>query len=505
MKKRQNITTRVLLLAAIIVIVNIITYSWFFRLDFTQDKRYTLSPATLNILHALKEPVTVTAYFSENTPPAIAQVRSDFKNMLIEYEARSGNKVVFNFINPNKNDTTEQEAMHNGISPVMVRAREKDQVKQQRVYLGAIVKMGEKTDVIPFISPNSSMEYMLSSSIKKLSVAKKPLVGLLQGNGEPSVQELQQVNQDLSVLYNFSPLKLSDSVAILKDYKTLVLDDPTDTLKPGQFKQLDDFLARGGRLMVAYSGLKGDLQNASGTSLKIGLRKWLAEKDIVIEPKFIIDAYCADVTVRQREGMLTFENPIPFPYLPKIRNFSDNPITKDLNEVMMPFVSDLKFTGDTTKVKFIPLAFSSDKSGLQKAPIMFDINYQWKQSQFPLSHLCVAAAFKNVAGFKGSRMVVITNGRFAYNGQGQQAQKQESDNIDLFVNSVDWLSDDTGLINLRSKVVKPVPLKDISDSRKLFLKILNFLLPLLLVVLYGIFRYSVRRRKRNKRMEEIYE
>lgn len=505
MKKRQNITTRVLLIAAILVIANVITYTWFFRLDFTKDKRYTLSKATLNILHTLKEPVTVTAYFSENMPPAISQTRSDFKNLLIEYEARSGNKVVFNFINPNKNDTTEQEAQRSGVTPVMLNIRDKDQMKQQRAYLGAVVKMGEKTDVIPFIGPNSAMEYALSSSIKKLSIDKKPVVGLLQGNGEPAVEDLQQVDQALNVLYDFKPVNLSDSAAIPANINTLVLDDPKDSMKPGQLKQLDAFMARGGRLMVAYSGLQGNLQNSSGNALHIGLRKWLAEKDIVLEPKFLIDSHCGSITVRQQEGMLTFDNNVPFPYLPMIHNFSDHPITKNLASVLLPFAANIKFTGDTNKVKYVPLAFTSDKTGLQATPVMFDINHQWTPSEFPFSNLCVAAAFSNIGGNKNARLVVIGNGSFAFNGQGQQAQKQESDNIDLFVNAVDWLSDDTGLIDLRAKEVKPVPLKDLSDTRKVILKYLNFLLPLLLVVLYGIFRFQVRRIKRNQRMEETYE
>lgn len=505
MKKRQNITTRVLLIAAILVIANILTYSWFFRIDFTRDKRYTLSQATLTILHNLKEPVTITAYYSENSTPAVMRAREDFKDILTEYAARSGGKVVYNFINPNKNDSLEKTALRNGIEPFPLQIREKDEMKTVKIYLGAVVKMGEKTDVLPLVNPNGSLEFQLTQSIKKLSIDKKPMVGLLQGNGEPAIDELQQVDQALSVLYNFKPLTLSDTAAIPPTFKTLALVDAKDTIRPGQFKELDVFLARGGRLLVAYSGLQSALQNGSGTTLNIGLRKWLAEKDIVIEPKFIIDSYCGNITVRQQEGMLMFSNNISFPYFPDIRNFSDHPITNGLREVLMQFASDLKFTGDTNKVKYTPIAFTSDKVGLVSPPVTFDINHQWTKSEFPFSNLCVAATFTNAGGNKGARMVVITNGTFAINGSGKEAQQKDPDDIDLFVNSVDWLSDDTGLIGLRSKEIKPVPLKDISDSKKVFLKYLNFLLPLLLVVIYGIFRFQVRRRKRKKRMEETYE
>lgn len=505
MKKRQNITTRTLLIAAILIIVNILTFSMFFRLDLTKDKRYTLSKATLDILHNLKKPVTVTAYFSENMPPAISQARADFKDLLTEYEARSGNKVVFNFINPGKNDTTEREAMKNGITPATISVRDKDEMKQQKAYLGAVVKMGDKNDVIPFIQPNSAMEFTLSSSIKKLSIDAKPTVALLEGNGEPALADLQQVNQALNVMYNFKEFKLDGKTPIPPDYKTVALVDPRDTLKPEELQKLDEFLARGGRMIIAYSGLTGSFQTGQGKPVEVGLRKWLASKDIVIDPKFVIDAHCGSVVVRQQEGMYNFQNNVPFPFLPMIRNFADHPVTKQLGQLLLPFTSVIKFTGDTNKIKFTPLAFTSDKTGLKDAPITFDVNHQWDQSEFPFSNLCVAAAISGVGGNKDSRMIIVSNGIFIYNGQGQQVQKQEEDNIDMFVNSIDWLSDDTGLIELRSKEVKPIPLKDVSDSKKVFLKYFNFLLPLIIVVLYGIFRFQMRRRKRNKRMEEIYE
>lgn len=505
MKQRENTNVRLLLVAAILVVVNIISYSWFVRIDFTKDKRYTLSKATLDILHDLKKDVTVTAYFSENLPPAISQARSDFKNMLIEYAARSGNKVVYNFINPNKNDTTEKEAMQNGINPVMVNTRDKDQVKQQKAFLGAVVKMGEKSEVIPFIQPGASMEYALSSTIKKLSIEKKPVIGFLTGNGEPPLENMQQASKDLEVLYDLQPFNLSDSSKIPATVTTLVMVSPKDTFRTGQLTILDNFLSHGGHLLLAYSGLQGNLQSGSGRALHIGLRKWLLGKQIVMEPKFVLDAHCAAVGVQQREGMLMFTNNVPFPFLPMIKNFGNSSITGGLGSVMLPFTSTFSYKGDTTKVKYTVLATTSDKTGLMDAPASLDVEHQWQPSEFPLSNLPVAATFNGLNGSKDSRLVLIANGEFAVNGAGQNAQRQEQDNIDLFVNSIDWLSDETGLIELRSKEIKSVPLKDISDSAKTFLKYLNFFLPIFLVIIYGILRLQWRRKLRMKRMAENYE
>ena len=205
MKKRQNLTTGILLMAAIVVVVNIFSFFYFFRIDLTKDRRYTLSPATKDILSSLTKPVTVTAYYSENSIPVITRARADLKDILTEYAARSGNKVVYNFVNPNKNDSLEAIAQKNGITPFPVQIREKDEMKSVKVYLGAVIKMGDKTDVLPLIDPNSSLEYALSNSIKKLSIDKKPWLGLLQDNGEPMMDEMPQVEQSVSAFMFFRP------------------------------------------------------------------------------------------------------------------------------------------------------------------------------------------------------------------------------------------------------------------------------------------------------------
>lgn len=505
MKKRQNLTTGILLMAAIVVVVNVFSYFYFFRIDLTKDRRYTLSDATLDILSSLKKPVTVTAYYTENSIPVISRARADLKDLLTEYAAHSGNKVVFNFVNPNKNDSLETIARKNGITPFPVQIREKDEMKSVKVYLGAVVKMGDKSDVLPIIDPNTSLEYLLSNSIKKLSIDKKPWLGLLEDNGEPTMDEMSQVNASVSALHAFQAAHLNDS-AYLRQYNTVALVDPTDSFTRGQLRQLDGVLARGGGILMTYSGLDPDLRNGVGRLANSGLTQWLASKKIVLDDRYLIDTRCGIVTVPQNMGGMNYNAQISFPFLPQISNFSNNPVTKNLGSIMFPFTTDIRFTGDTSAVKFIPLAYSSSESGLVPAPVRFDISHKWQHSEFPLSNLVVAAAFKGLEGNKDSRLILIANNDFAVNGKEGPNQKQvrlNDDNVNLFSNAVDWLSDNTGLIDLRGKDVKFVPIKDVSDAKKLFLKYFNFLLPILLVLLYGIVRMQVKKRIRTKRMEEI--
>src|SRR5690606_40007025 len=188
---KQKLYTTVGLVIAIVVMLNLLAGEFHFRLDLTEGRQYSLSKATKDILQGLDEPVTIKAYFSANLPPHIQQTRRDFQDMLVEYGSRSRGDVMFEFINPNADEAREQEAVEKGIRPVMINVREKDQMKQQKAYLGAIVSRGEKQEVIPLIQPGAAMEYALSTAIKKLSIEDKPQSGFLQGHGEAGSYEMQ--------------------------------------------------------------------------------------------------------------------------------------------------------------------------------------------------------------------------------------------------------------------------------------------------------------------------
>jgi hypothetical protein len=206
--------------------------------------------------------------------------------------------------------------------------------------------------------------------------------------------------------------------------------------------------------------------------------------------------------VRQQQGLFVMNTPVKFPYLPTITNYADHPITEGLEAVMFPFVSPVTIIPGDTTVMMYPLAYTSERSGVQSPPLYFDVMKNWTQSDFGNSSLAVAAVIEGkIVGDFESKIVVFGDGDFAVNGEGQQAQQLQADNISLMANAIDWLSDDTGLIELRTKGVTARPLdQSLEDGTKAFLKYLNFLLPLVLVVLYGTFRFQQRRKIRNKLM-----
>jgi len=488
--RKRNVLSQLLILVAIILVVNLISDQLFFRLDFTADKQYTLSEATKDILNEVNDVITITAYYSEDLPPQLIKSRKDFVDLLVEYENRSNGNVVYEFINPNKNEQTEMEAQQAGISPIMVNVRERDQVKQMRAYMGAILQMGEKKEVIPVIQPGSGMEYSLTTSIKKLSVTDKPKIGFLQGHGEPSINASTQLLQQLRVLYDPESYTITDTANIPTYLKTIAIIDPKDTIPESHFRKLDQYLASGGGIYLAFSNLQGNLNQAFlEVGPDIGIKSWLSNKGITINDFYVVDANCGAVTVRQQQGPFMINSQIQFPYFPVISNFSDHPSGQGLESVFFPFVSSITFSPRDSAIEITPIAFTSENSGIVQPPAYVDINKDWTENDFRDGEQVVAVAVEGpLGGSASAKMVVIPNGQFAVNGEGQQQQSVNEDNVNLASNAIDWISDDTGLINLRTKGVTNRPLEQLEDSTKTLYKYGNVILPILFALVLGFYR-----------------
>lgn len=506
MQKYKSISTYLLLILAVVILINILSDRFFFRIDLTQDHRYTLSKASKDIMKSLDEPVTVTAYFSENIPASLTKVKRDFKEMLVEYNNVSKGMLVYEFVDPLKNESIENKARTAGITPMVSNIREKDQYQQIMIYMGAVISMGENAEVIPFMSQGAAMEYSLSSSIKKLAVVDKPLIGYLQGHGEPKLEALREVFQSLEVLYYTEPFELTDTIDNISKYPTIAIVAPTDSFPQSHINQINNFVANGGNIFMAMNRVSGQLSGnpPGGFEISTGLEVWLASKGLNLENNFVVDWQCGKINVRQQMGGYTLNSQVAFPFLPVVHKFDEHTITKGMEHLAFMFASQLNYMGDST-LTFTPIVKSSEKSGTYPAYSIFDVSKNWNDADFPLSELTMGGILSGkIAGPVESKIIVIGDGDFVINGEGEEFRKQPPDNISLMVNSIDWLSDDTGLIELRTKGVTSRPLEKIEDGKRTFLKYLNFLMPIVLIIIYGFIRLQYRRNLRIKRMEEGY-
>lgn len=502
--KTKHTSRYIILVLLAVLAANVVCDKFFFRIDFTGDNRYTLSKATRNILDNLDETVTITAYFSADLPAEVTRAKREFRDLLTEYRNLSHGQLEFEFVNPSASEEIEKQAVDEGLYPVMINVRDKDQIRQQRAFLGAVVEKGTAKEVIPFIQPSMAVEYALSSAIRKMQAGRRPMVGFLQGHGEPSPYTMQQVLGAMSVMYDVRAVNLDVNPLVLDSIATLAIVAPTDSISPEHFASIDRFMARGGRVLVCIDRTNADLDRLFAAERNTSLETWLASKGVSVDSKLAIDNFCASVNVQQQQGMYRVNVQQQFPYIPFVSNFSRHAITEGLEQVQMQFASPVVYTGDSTAT-FTSLLFTSDRSATLNVPTNIDVQRQWTARDFPLAEIPLGGVLEGtIGGVPGSRMVVFGDGDFALNGDPRQPHQQSSDNISLFVNSIDYLSDDTGLIELRTKGITSRPISQLDDATRAIIKWVNVLLPIVIVLLIGFVRYQQQRNLRIKRMEEGY-
>ncbi|MBI1184559.1 hypothetical protein GC194_09815 [bacterium] len=490
MKSNININsgfgTKAIMVVAILVLINILSAMFYKRIDLTKDHRYTLSEGTKTLVENLNEVLTIKAYMSKDVPAEIDNHRREVLNILQEYRELSNGNIEIIEIDPTT-DEEKNEAIQLGIPQINLQEQAKDKLEVQTAFLGLSFELGSQSDVIPFLGPNQPIEYPISKSIFKVNSEVRQKVGLISGHGETPKSNMPQLTQEAGIFYEIEEVKL-DGAKPLSDYKALLWINPSDSLKNDEFALIDNYLANGGGLFVAYSNglMNGGQQNQPLMFVdnSTPLESWLNSKGITFEESVVFDVNAQDVPVSMFEQRRIY-------YFPIIQNFGEHLITSGLDNVMLQLSSPVSYTGNGT---FSPLLLTSEMSGSEEMPVYFDLNKQWRENMFNEKSLIVGGALQT----ENEKIVVVANGEFIANGQGQNMQRISPGNINLLLNSMDWLSGNTELTELRGKGMTTVDIKNIEEGKRNFYKYLNFLLPLILIILYGIFRFQAKKAKRLK-------
>lgn len=497
---RKTFYTVALTVTGVVILANILSWFFWVRFDFTADGSYTLSDATRQTLKELKQPVTVTAYISPDLPPDVSKTRDDLRDVLTEYSSIAGSNFVFKMEDPGDGAKAEED----GITPAILDVREKDQVKQQKIYLGAVVRYGPQKEVIPLIQPGTSMEYALTTAVKKMSSSKKSSVGYLQGHGEPSMQAVGQLMQTLSVTLDVVPVDLTDSLYIPEQIKTLLLIAPKDSIPEEQLNLIGNFLKKGGRIVAAVNRVNLNQQSGDVTELRTGLEDFLRERGISIKPDLVRDYSSAQIMVQQQSAGMVFQTPVKVPNFPIITTFAGIPPLKGLEAVTLMFPSSID-TMPGRGFRFVPLAATSDRAGLDILPYKVDLTREWEAADFQLSTILVSVLAEEKRGKDGAKIAVVSDGDFVVNGEGEGAQSIQDDNINFVANLVEYLTDDSGIAQLRNKTVTSRPIDpSIGDGSRAVIKYLNFLMPAFLSVMLGLWRYSKRKSMREALASESW-
>jgi len=547
----------VLFVIAILLIVNGIGNTFFYRFDLTQDHRYTLSKTSLNILKDVKEPLIVDVFLKGQFPGEFKKLQTETQQILEEFKAYNSN-ITFQFVNPIENeeerDTIMQSFLERGLTPVNVTVDDKGKQTQEVVFPWAIATYQGKSTKVPLlknvmgastaekvVSSVQHLEYAFANAFNTVAKAKEKKIAVIKGNGEMHdllmADFIKQVRENYFIgtfTLDSVAKKPNESLKYLKKYDLAIIAKPTEKFTDEEKLVLDQFIINGGKTLwlVDQVNIEMDsLYNDSGATLAfpfdLNLNDMFFKYGFRINPTLVKDVMATPIALATGEqGSATQYTQYPWFYSPLIYPASKNPIVTNVDALKFEFANGIEVLKND--IKKTVLLQSSPYSKLIGTPVEVNlkmVSERPEQGEFkntgniPMAVL-LEGKFHSVyqnrvmpfpeqsfqAVGKDNKMIVVSDGDLIRNQLDKNFQPLELGydkwtnklygNKEFLMNCVNYLLDDSGLINIRSKEVN-LPLLDKEKVYDSYTQTqwITVGLPIVVLAIFGFVFTFLRKRK----------
>lgn len=500
----QSKKSLLLIFLAFLLSLNYALMQKSFYLDLTEDKLYTASAASRDILGNLPEPVAVTFYVSRDLPADFVVLKTQLEDILNQYQDLAHGKLSVRYETPADGEQAAGELAGKGIQQLQSQVVAKDKIEVKNFFFGAVISQGEgekaKTEVLPGLSQLESFEYDFISAVNSVSRQEKETVAFLSGHEEKTVDatELKKSYAVKNVTIStaegkhgfvasekLSTSSASEAAAPEESVspKTLIIAAPAAKLSAEELAVLDEFVAAGGKVVVLAEKVNFDtalMSQGFFTKKSEGnIGDFTKKYGIEIRDDLVYDRSNAVIPL----GYYGFNYPF---WVKAVReNFSGHPALAKTQSLTFLWASSLAAAG-AEGYEVEPLVSSSDAASTQTENFNINPNAELSYANGGQQVLAAIATGKE----KGGQVVVIGDGDFVSPG----FLNPISDNEIFFLNLVDSVSSPTNLSSIRAKNISARPLKELTESEKNSWKFFSILGGPLLLGAYGFLRINRRRK-----------
>lgn len=560
-KKKQRDITWLLLSIFIIVLCNYVGSFIFHRFDLTSQKRYTLSKQSQEIAKNLKGTAFFKIYLAgKNLPSGFIRLRDETKEMLDEFRAYAGNKIQYEFIDPSANtDEAARNAVYKqlndeGLAPIDLQVHDNSGNSDQIIFPGAILSyqgrdiafniLNRQDNVDPQTNLNNSigeLEYDIDNAIHKLSIAMKPKVAFIQGQGELDTLHTASAAALLQEYYDVRRVTINQKLNALNSYSAIIIAKPDSAFNEKDKFIIDQFIMNGGKVLWLIDPVYTPMDSMAsplhpgmtmGFAANLNLEDQLFKYGVRLNTNLVLDFQCSVIPLNVAfKGEQPRWQRYPWYFNPLISPKSDNPIVKNLNLIELNLASTLDTVG-AKGIKKTILLTTSRETKLINAPARVSLALakmspdpaQFQQSFEPVAVLLEgkfeslykdrltkqldtskALAFKP-EGIKTAMIVVAdgdiisnavrTSDNHAYPLGFDIYAEQQFGNNDFIVNCMNYLCGDGALLTVRTKQLE----LRLLDEKKAHLfaiqwELINMLIPIGIIMLLGLVLAWVRKTK----------
>lgn len=402
-KKRRDLLTFTLS-TVVIILINWVISGSFVRLDLTEEKRFSLSPATKDLVEGIDDKILIKVYLEGDFPPGFKKLQLETKRLLDELRAYNPD-IIYQFIDPSDQPSEEvrnevyQQLQSKGLTPYQLETSEKSGKRTLQVFPGAILSYGENEIAVNVLqaligqSPESQMnasieklEYTLANAIRKLTASRRPRIAFIEGHKELHPRYLADLGRTLSEHYTVDRFNLRefavDSITgepsiqaqlfRLNTYDLAFIAKPMKGFSDLDLYLLDQFIMSGGKTIWALDMVMADMDSLSESSEflafpideRLRLRNSLFRYGVRVNSDLVQDVLAS--------GLNDSREVLPWVYAPLVMPYVEHPITKDLNGIRLEFSSTLD-TLQSPGIQKTILLQSSPRSSKFSAPHMVSL------------------------------------------------------------------------------------------------------------------------------------
>lgn len=557
MKITSTHTYRILGVLIAILLINVLSYAWFARFDLTADQRYTLSAATHQIIDKAEKPVIIDVFLAGDFPPEFRKLQQETRQLLEEFSAENP-RIKYQFVDPLEEgqdaNAVATQFYEMGMTPARINVVENGRSSESVIFPWAMANYGKRSVSIPLLKNQlgattedrveasvQQLEYAFANALRKLMLAREKKIAVMRGNGELPDAHIADFVKSIQEYYFIAPFTLDSAeqhpqrtLDQLKTYDLVIEAKPTEPYTEKEKYILDQYLMNGGKKlwMVEHVAMETDSlfskkANAFALPRDLNLGDYFFKYGVRVNPFLVKDLYSAPIVLASGSGSNTQFVPYPWPYFPLSSSPMNHPVVNNVEAVRFEYASPIDTLANS--IQKTVLLSSSPRSKLEGLPreISLDqVNQKpdpeaYNEGEQPLAVL-LEGKFPSVyedrikpfdledpkATSDSTQVLVISDGDIVKNElrRGKPAELgfdrytgTTYGNKEFLVNAVNYLLDDQGIVSIRSKEVS-IAFLDLqeADEDRLKWQVINLVLPLGILALFGIGYIFYRRRSYTK-------
>lgn len=549
-----------LIMAALIIMAASAISMFNLRLDLTEDKRYTLSDPTRDIMEGIKNDIFIQVYLDGEIPIPLKRLRRSVREILDEFRLASGSKIDYEFINPSDaSDVKEREKQYQyllakGLVPINIQASDQEGGSTRKIiFPGMLINYNGIEVPVNFLKNNQSisseqnilhsvegLEYELIQTISTITSDTIYKVAFIEGQDEIPEIETADITMNLAKYFTVDRGVIGGKPGILDTYSAVIIAGPEKEFSEADKLVLDQYIMQGGKVLWLFEEVSVNSDslvygNTVGLYRPLNLEDLLFRYGVRVNPVVVQDISSQVIRLMvmsggQRQQVV----PAPWVYYPLLIPAVDHPVTRNINRVKSEFANTIDTVGLDGSIRKKVLLHTSQFSRTLSPPIMVSLKEAetipdkeaFSKKDMPVAVLLEGvfpSAFVNrpvnkitegqVFNFRKesltTKMIVVADADIIRNevrrtgaeempltlGQDKYTGELYG-NRDFILNCINWMVDDKGIMELRSRELKLRLLNNaMVKNEKLNWQLINTIGPLLIVLLAGIIYPWLRRRK----------